>query len=122
MVFTVPAGFLTASSSGPVRGFAVGLEAVDSLAGAILMADGTLTDIVTLTVGVDSAAEDLTIADAAWAVADRLEMGSAAPIQAADPTVIRHALAASTVVVADSTAEEADAAVAVMVGADTGKL
>ena len=49
-------------------------------------------------------------------------MGSAAPIQAADPTVIRHALAASTVVVADSTAEEADAAVAVMVGADTGKL
>ena len=71
MVFTVPAGFLTASSSGPVRGFAVGLEAVDSLADAILMADGTLTDIVTLTVGVDSAAEDLTIADAASAVADR---------------------------------------------------
>jgi|HubBroStandDraft_6_1064221.scaffolds.fasta_scaffold2080892_2 hypothetical protein len=67
MVFTVPAGFLTASSSGPVRG----LEAVDSLADAILMADGTLTDIVTLTVGVDSAAEDLTIADAASAVADR---------------------------------------------------
>jgi len=65
MVFTVPAGFLTASSSGPVRGFAVGLEAVGSLADTILMADGTLT------VGVDSADEDLTIADAASAVADR---------------------------------------------------
>ena len=48
-------------------------------------------------------------------------MGSAAAIRAADPTVIRHALAASTVVLADSTAEEADTAVAVMVGVDTGK-
>ena len=66
MVFTVPAGFLTASSSGPVRG----LEAVDSLADAILMADGTLADIVTL-LGVDSAAEDLTVAEPASAVADR---------------------------------------------------
>jgi hypothetical protein len=70
MVFTVPGGFLTASSSGPVRGSAVGLEAVDSLADAILMADGTLADIVTL-LGVDSAAEDLTVAEPASAVADR---------------------------------------------------
>jgi hypothetical protein len=71
MVFTVPVGFLTASSSGPVRGSAAGLETVVSLADAILMADGTLTDIATLIVGVDSAAEDLTIADAASTVADR---------------------------------------------------
>ena len=48
-------------------------------------------------------------------------MGSAAATRAAHPTVIRHALAASTVV-ADSTAEEADRASAVMVGVDTGKL
>ena len=65
MVFTVPAGFLTASSSGPVRGFAVGLEAVDSLADAILMADGAL--IVT----VDSEVADLIIVAADSMAADR---------------------------------------------------
>jgi len=71
MVFMVPAGFLTASLSEPVRGSAAGLEAVDSLDGAILMADGTLTDVATLAVDVDSADGDLTTADAASAVADR---------------------------------------------------
>jgi len=59
MVFTVPAGFRTASLSEPVHGSAAGLEAVDSLA------DGALT--------ADSADGDLTVdsADAASAVAEQ---------------------------------------------------
>jgi hypothetical protein len=59
MVFMVPAGFLTASLSEPVRGSAAGLEAVDTLDGAILTVDG------------DSVGGDLTTADTASAVADR---------------------------------------------------
>jgi hypothetical protein len=65
MVFTVPAGFLTASSSEPVHGSAAGLEAVGSLADAILMADGAL--IVT----VDSEVADLIIVAADSMAADR---------------------------------------------------